>query len=119
MSKVFPNAKAALDGLLHDNMMIASGGFGLCGIPENLITALRDSGVKGLTVISKNAGVAEPGLGAVAQTIPTHKKGCAGRGREQRVRTPVSGGRVAAGVQPAGHVGRTHSCRRCRHLWFL
>src|SRR6478736_4801916 len=49
MSKVFPNAKAALDGLLHDNMTIAAGGFGLCGIPENLIAALRESGVKGLT----------------------------------------------------------------------
>jgi acyl CoA:acetate/3-ketoacid CoA transferase alpha subunit len=57
MSKVFPNAKAALDGLLHDNMMIAAGGFGLCGIPENLIAALRDSEVKGLTIVGNNAGV--------------------------------------------------------------
>ena len=49
MSKVFPSADAALDGLLHDNMTVAAGGFGLCGIPENLIVALRDSGAKGLT----------------------------------------------------------------------
>jgi len=45
MSKVYPSAKAALDGLLHDNMMVASGGFGLCGIPENLILALRNDRV--------------------------------------------------------------------------
>src|SRR5712691_3364501 len=50
MSKVYPDAKAALAGLLRDNMTIAAGGFGLCGIPENLIAALHDSGVKGLTI---------------------------------------------------------------------
>lgn len=57
MSKVYPNAQAALAGLLHDNMTIAAGGFGLCGIPENLIIALRDSGARGLTIIGNNAGV--------------------------------------------------------------
>src|SRR5881394_1295081 len=57
MSKVYPNATAALNGLLHDNMTIAAGGFGLCGIPENLIAALRDNGVKGLTIVGNNAGV--------------------------------------------------------------
>src|SRR5438477_11841605 len=63
MSKVFPDAKAALDGLLHDNLTIAAGGFGLCGIPENLIAALRDSGVKGLTIVGNNAGVDNFGMG--------------------------------------------------------
>jgi 3-oxoacid CoA-transferase subunit A len=57
MNKVFPNARAALDGLLRDGMTIMSGGFGLCGIPEDLIEAIRQSGVKNLTVISNNAGV--------------------------------------------------------------
>ena len=64
-SKVFTDAKTALEGLVFDNMTVMSGGFGLCGIPENLIAALRDSGVKGLTVISNNAGVDGFGLGQV------------------------------------------------------
>jgi 3-oxoacid CoA-transferase subunit A len=61
--KVFPDAKTALEGLAFDGMTVMSGGFGLCGIPENLIAALRDTGVKGLTVISNNAGVDGFGLG--------------------------------------------------------
>jgi 3-oxoacid CoA-transferase subunit A len=68
MQKVFDSAKAALDGLLFDGMTIMSGGFGLCGIPENLILALRESGVKDLTVISNNAGVDDFGLGLLLQT---------------------------------------------------
>ena len=68
MRKVYESAKAALDGLLFDGMTIMSGGFGLCGIPENLILALRESGVKGLTVISNNAGVDDFGLGLLLQT---------------------------------------------------
>lgn len=67
-SKVFTDAKSALDGLLFDGMTIMSGGFGLCGIPENLIAALRDSGTKGLTVISNNAGVDGFGLGMLLTT---------------------------------------------------
>lgn len=63
MQKVYSDAKAALDGVVFDGMTVMSGGFGLCGIPENLILALRDSGVKGLTVISNNAGVDDFGLG--------------------------------------------------------
>ncbi|HEY4974730.1 MAG TPA: CoA-transferase, partial [Steroidobacteraceae bacterium] len=55
--KVFPNAAAALAGIARDGMSIMSGGFGLCGIPETLIEALRKSGVKDLTVVSNNAGV--------------------------------------------------------------
>ena len=55
MSKVYSDAPAALAGLLHDNMTIAAGGFGLCGIPENLIAALHASGVKGLTIVGNNA----------------------------------------------------------------
>src|ERR1700755_1924976 len=68
MKKVHPNAAAALDGLLFDGMALMAGGFGLCGIPENLIFALRDSGVKDLTVISNNAGVDDFGLGLLLQT---------------------------------------------------
>ncbi|MDC7674536.1 CoA transferase subunit A [Asticcacaulis machinosus] len=67
-SKIYTDAKSALDGLLFDGMTVMSGGFGLCGIPENLIAALRDSGTKGLTVISNNAGVDGFGLGMLLNT---------------------------------------------------
>ena len=63
MKKVYPDARAALAGLLHDDMTIVAGGFGLCGIPENLIDAIVESGVKGLTVVSNNCGVDGWGLG--------------------------------------------------------
>ena len=56
MQKIYPNAEAALDGLLRDGMTIAAGGFGLCGIPERLIDAIQASGVKDLTIASNNAG---------------------------------------------------------------
>ncbi len=68
MKKTYSDAAAALDGLVFDGMTIMAGGFGLCGIPENLIAALRDSGVKDLTVISNNAGVDDFGLGLLLQT---------------------------------------------------
>jgi 3-oxoacid CoA-transferase subunit A len=67
-TKVYQDARTALDGILCDGMTIMSGGFGLCGIPENLILALRDSGVRGLTVISNNAGVDDWGLGLLLKS---------------------------------------------------
>jgi 3-oxoacid CoA-transferase subunit A len=67
-NKVYPDAEAALVGLLHDGMMVMAGGFGLCGIPEKLILALRDSGVKRLTVVSNNAGIDGAGLGLLLET---------------------------------------------------
>jgi 3-oxoacid CoA-transferase subunit A len=68
MNKIFPSAKAALAGIVADGQLLAVGGFGLCGIPEALIDALRDSGVKDLTVISNNAGVDGFGLGKLLET---------------------------------------------------
>lgn len=68
MDKLVKTAAEALDGKLFDGMTIMSGGFGLCGIPEHLILALRDSGVKDLTVISNNCGVDDFGLGLLLQT---------------------------------------------------
>ncbi|MEA3539529.1 CoA transferase subunit A [Sphingosinicella sp.] len=67
-NKLYDDAVSALDGLLFDGMTVMSGGFGLCGIPENLIAALRDSGTKGLTFISNNAGVDDFGLGLLLKT---------------------------------------------------
>ena len=68
MKKIFPSAAAALAGVVKDGQLMAVGGFGLCGIPEALIGALRDSGVKNLTVISNNAGVDGFGLGLLLET---------------------------------------------------
>jgi 3-oxoacid CoA-transferase subunit A len=68
MNKIFPSAAAALAGVVHDGQLLAVGGFGLCGIPEALIEALRDSRVKNLTVISNNAGVDGFGLGMLLET---------------------------------------------------
>ena len=71
--KIFPDAAAALDGVLRDDMLIASGGFGLCGIPERLLTAIRDSGVKGLTFASNNAGIDNEGIGMLLRTQQVKK----------------------------------------------
>ncbi|MCC6207415.1 MAG: CoA transferase subunit A [Gammaproteobacteria bacterium] len=71
--KVFADAAAALKGAVRDGMTVMSGGFGLCGIPENLILALRDSAAKNLTVVSNNAGVDEAGLGLLLKTRQIRK----------------------------------------------
>ena len=68
MNKIYPSAAAALAGIVHDGQLLAVGGFGLCGIPEALIDALRDSGAKNLTAISNNAGVDGFGLGKLLET---------------------------------------------------
>ena len=73
MKTVYDSAAAALDGVLRDGMLIAAGGFGLCGIPENLIAAIRDAGTKDLTVASNNAGVDDFGLGVLLQTKQVKK----------------------------------------------
>ncbi len=73
MNKVYADAKSALAGLLKDGMTIMAGGFGLCGIPESLILAIRDSGVKNLTVVSNNAGVDGKGLGILLDSRQTKK----------------------------------------------
>lgn len=73
MRKVYPDARAALDGLLRDGMLVHSGGFGLCGIPGALIEAIRDSGVKDLTVVSNNAGIDDAGLGLLLKTRQIRK----------------------------------------------
>ncbi len=68
MRKIYSSSVEALEGLLHDGMTLMVGGFGLCGVPESLVRALRDSGVKHLTCISNNAGVDDSGLGLLLQT---------------------------------------------------
>jgi 3-oxoacid CoA-transferase subunit A len=73
MNKLFPNPKAALEGIVHDGMLLAIGGFGLCGIPEELILALRDTGARNLTIASNNAGVDGAGLGLLLETHQIRK----------------------------------------------
>ena len=73
MKKLYPDAAAALDGLLFDGMTICAGGFGLCGIPERLIDAIRDSGVANITVVSNNAGIDNEGLGKLLRTRQIRK----------------------------------------------
>ena len=73
MQKIYPNAEAALDGLLFDGMTIAAGGFGLCGIPERLIDAIQASGVKNLTIASNNAGIDNEGLGRLLRSRQVKK----------------------------------------------
>ena len=71
--KLFPDAKSALDGILKNDMLVASGGFGLCGLPERLLDAVRDSGVTGLTFVSNNAGIDNEGIGKLLRTKQVKK----------------------------------------------
>jgi len=73
MNKLFPDARSALDGILKDGILVAAGGFGLCGIPERLIDAIRDSGVEGLTFASNNAGIDDQGIGKLLRTKQVKK----------------------------------------------
>ncbi|MEM1398001.1 MAG: CoA-transferase, partial [Pseudomonadota bacterium] len=73
MSKIYPNAKAALEGVLTNQMLIAAGGFGLCGLPERLLDAIRDSGVTDLTFASNNAGIDNEGIGKLLRTRQVRK----------------------------------------------
>ena len=73
MNKLYPNAAAALEGVLFDGMTICAGGFGLCGIPERLIDAIRDAGTKDLTIASNNAGIDGEGLGKLLRTRQVKK----------------------------------------------
>jgi 3-oxoacid CoA-transferase subunit A len=102
MSKIYPNAAAALDGLTFDGMIVMSGGFGLCGIPENLIAALRDSGAKGLTVISNNAGVDGFGLGMLLETKQIAKMISSYVGENKEFERQYLSGELALEFNPQG-----------------
>jgi len=102
MSKVYPHAPAALAGLLHDNMTIAAGGFGLCGIPENLIVALRDSGVKGLTIVGNNAGVDDFGMGILLTTRQVKKVMASYVGENKEFERQVLAGELELELIPQG-----------------
>jgi 3-oxoacid CoA-transferase subunit A len=102
MDKVYPDAKSALDGLLADGMVLMAGGFGLCGIPEALIHALRDSGVGGLTVISNNAGVDGVGLGLLLETRQIRKMISSYVGENKLFAQQYLGGELELEFNPQG-----------------
>jgi 3-oxoacid CoA-transferase len=102
MTKVFPNAKAALEGLLHDNMTIAAGGFGLCGIPENLIAAVHESGVKGLTIVGNNAGVDNFGMGILLPARQVKKVMASYVGENKEFERQVLAGELELELIPQG-----------------
>lgn len=102
MEKIFNNAKEALDGLLHDNIMIMAGGFGLCGIPENCIEAIRDSGIKGITVVSNNCGVDDFGLGIMLQTRQIQKMISSYVGENKIFETQYLNGELELELNPQG-----------------
>jgi 3-oxoacid CoA-transferase len=102
MKKVFPNAKAALDGLLKDGMTIAAGGFGLCGIPENLILGLVDSGVKNLTIVGNNAGVDDFGMGLLLKTRQVKKVIASYVGENKEFERQVLAGELDLTLTPQG-----------------
>src|SRR5258706_2849566 len=102
MSKVYSDATSALAGLLHDNMTIAAGGFGLCGIPENLIAALHDSGVKGLTIVGNNAGVDGFGMGVLLTTRQVKKVLASYVGENKEFERQVLSGELELELIPQG-----------------
>ena len=102
MNKVYPNATAALAGLLADHQTIAAGGFGLCGIPENLITALRDSGVKGLTIVGNNAGVDDFGMGILLKTRQVSRVFASYVGENKEFERQVLAGELDLQLVPQG-----------------
>ena len=101
-SKVYSNATTALAGLLKDGMTIMSGGFGLCGIPESLILAIRESGVKNLTVISNNAGVDGIGLGILLETKQIKKMISSYVGENKLFAQQFLGGELELEFNPQG-----------------
>ena len=102
MSKLFKTAGDAMDGLCGDGLVVMSGGFGLCGIPENLIAALRDSGASDLTVISNNAGVDGFGLGQLLETRQIAKMVSSYVGENKEFERQYLGGELELEFNPQG-----------------
>jgi 3-oxoacid CoA-transferase subunit A len=102
MKKVYPDAAAALAGLLRDGMLIMAGGFGLCGIPETLIKAIRDAGVKNLTIVSNNAGVDGAGLGLLLETKQVKKMISSYVGENKLFAQQYLGGELEIEFNPQG-----------------
>ena len=102
MDKVYPSASKALDGLLFDDMTLAAGGFGLCGIPENLIGALLEAGTKGLTIVGNNAGVDDFGMGPLLKTHQVKRVYASYVGENKEFERQVLAGELELHLTPQG-----------------
>jgi 3-oxoacid CoA-transferase subunit A len=109
MQKIYPDAAAALDGLLFDGMTICSGGFGLCGVPERLIDAIQASGVKDLTCVSNNAGVDGEGLGKLLRSRQIKKMVASYVGENKEFERQYLAGELEVEFSPQGTLAE-----RCR-----
>ncbi|MGJ3647154.1 CoA transferase subunit A [Sphingomonas sp. GlSt437] len=109
MKKLYPNAAAALEGVLFDGMLICAGGFGLCGIPERLIDAIRDAGVKDLTIASNNAGIDGEGLGKLLRTRQVKKMISSYVGENKEFERQYLAGELEVEFSPQGTLAE-----RCR-----
>src|SRR5438045_9073660 len=105
MNKLFPNPEAALEGIVRDGMLLAVGGFGLCGIPEELILALRDTGVRNLTIASNHAGVDGARLGLLLATRQIKKMISSYVGENAEFERQSLGGELEDEFCPQGKLG--------------
>ena len=113
--KVFSGSAAALEGLLHDGMTLMVGGFGLCGVPQNLVRALRDSGVKALTCISNNAGVDGAGLGLLLETRQIDKMVASYVGENKLFERQFLDGIIEVELNPQGTMAERMRARSEEH----
>ena len=118
-SKVYPDAASALKGLTFDGMTVMSGGFGLSGNPENLITALKEDGVKNITVIANNCGADGLGLWVLLNNGQIRKMISSYVGENKLFEDLFLTGKLELELNPARHAGRAHPRRRRRHSRLL
>ena len=119
MSKVYPSSPASLDGLLRDGMTLMVGGFGLCGVPQSLIIALRDSGVTNLTCISNNAGADGSGLGLLLDTRQIKKMIASYVGENKTFEQQFLDGSLEVELTPQGTLVERLTSRRRRSRGLL
>ena len=118
MNKVFDSIQDAIRDI-HDGATLIVGGFGLCGIPENLILALRDQGSRDLTVVSNNCGVDGWGLGLLLENKQIKKMVSSYVGENKTFEAQYLSGEIEVELVPQGTLGRKNSCRRCWNPGFL
>ena len=114
MKKVYASAEEALAGQIKDGMILMAGGFGLCGVPETLIEAVRKSGAKDLTFVSNNAGVDGTGLGILLETGQIRKMISSYVGENKIFANLYLSGKLELEFNPQGTLGRAHPRRRRR-----
>lgn len=119
MDKIYESPQAALDGLLFDGMFLAAGGFGLCGIPELLIAAIREAGAKDLTIASNNCGVDDFGLGVLLKTKQIRKRISSYVGENAEFMRQYLSGELELEFNPQGTLAERMRAGGRRHCWLL